>query len=161
MLRIKHDCEAEDALARDLEGMNKIAKDVMKSCPKKIDEKLTDEFIHERYQMWNNKFNTDLPPPPKEEIMQWLCKNPAVRTNDLELLIQRYYFKQMNYADVSYKARPYCSHLLEDAINREIHARRPPQPPRMMYRDRRAVVMPSIPQLPYQEEAPPDKEFVP
>ena len=49
MSEIINDCEAEEQFWRDRHGLHKIAKDVLKSAPCKIDKKLTDEFVQEKY----------------------------------------------------------------------------------------------------------------
>ena len=125
MAGIIHDCEAEDSIHRDPRGMNKIAKDILKSTPKKIGQKLTDEMIYKRYQeLYEIKHEGKMPPdfrvPPKQQVMNWVMNRAEVRTLDMDLLIQRFFLQTEDYPEVSRSVRPFNPCPIDDAIKQYI-----------------------------------------
>ena len=104
-----NDCEPEEQLFRNKEEMNKIVREASKATPKKIEEKLTDEMITVLYSNFKNTFKPeekDQPRITRNEVLDWTKKNPAMRTLDMNLLLQRFFCDKEGFADVSKKVRP-------------------------------------------------------
>ena len=123
MAEIVNDCEAEEAIQRDKRGMNKIAKDVLKSTTRKIDQRLDDEIIRKRYaELYELEYNEVMPPyyevPQKQDIMNWVMDRPEVRTLDMELLVQRHYLETQGYPAISKSIRPINSRPIDETIKR-------------------------------------------
>ena len=76
--------------------MERMAKDIQKSSPSKIEEMLNNEFMfiqkwRETYEFLLNKpMPEDEKIPTREYIMNWVRKKPQFRTLDFDLLVERY-----------------------------------------------------------------------
>ena len=109
MSRYRHDCEAEEALFRDQDGSDKIARDVLRSPMKKINLVIAvdDTFIKSYNQLYEEHFGH----PPnyqitQQEVMAWLEEHPSRRTTDVELLSQRYFLDKEGFGQLSREIKP-------------------------------------------------------
>ena len=121
MSDIKNDCEAEEQLWRNRHATHEMAKDVLKSAPCKIDKKLTDEFVQEKYmELYESTKGNPIPPdyqlPTKQQVMDWVVRCPEVRTLDTHLLMQRYLFDKENFEEVTRSVHPIIHRPIQKVI---------------------------------------------
>ena len=127
--------------------MHQFAKDIMKNCPSKIDQKLCDEIIHQKYHEVFEYHNgevmpRDFEPPTKQQVINWVKKYPEVITLDMNLLLERFFFDLNHYRDVTQAVHPVIRHSIEDSIE---HYRKNRN--QRMGQHRRAFVIQEISQI--------------
>ena len=121
-----NDCEAEETLFRDTERMNQIVKEAHKATPAKIDENLTSEVVTTYYKENYRQYLHEEPDPDwfidKKNVVDWARKNPAMRTLDVKLLLQRFFCADRNFEDISKRVRPPKPRPMESTL-KNIHYR--------------------------------------
>ena len=105
-----HDCESELSLIRNKEEMNQIVREASKTQLKKVEERLTDDMVTVLYTNYKNTFKPEETDQPKvvtaKEVLDFAKKNPAMRTLDINLLVQRFFCEKEGFGDLSKKVRP-------------------------------------------------------
>ena len=109
MSRYRHDCEAEEALFRDQEGADRIARDVLRSPMKKIDQAIPNDDTFQR--SYNQIYEEHFGHPPdyqvtKQDVMAWAEAHPSRRTTDVELLSQRCFLDNEGFGELSREIKP-------------------------------------------------------